>query len=256
MTRDPRFVAFAGDWHCNPDWAVDTIRDGRVAGAEVIVHLGDFGYEFPASYLNAVEDALADTGIELWFVDGNHECFPVLERFPLIVDGRRQLTEHIFHLPRGFRWTWSGIRFLAVGGAYSIDRPWRQQDVSWWAGETITDDDVAAAVAGGPVDALVAHDCPAGVPMPWLAATAHLWRRDDIAASDENRALLARIVEAVQPRWVWHGHYHHRYTAVVDLGYGPVRVEGLDCDDTTLAGNVLVVDLAAISPSVGTEVNQ
>lgn len=256
MVRDLRHVAIAGDWHANTDWAVDTIRDAGGAGAEVIVHLGDFGYEFRARYLGAVEAALSESGIELWFVDGNHECFPVLERFPLIGDGRRQLTKHVFHLPRGFRWTWSGVRFLAVGGAYSIDRPWRQKDVSWWPGETITEDDVATAVAGGPVDVLVAHDCPAGVPMPWLAESAHMWRQDDIAASDKHRALLARAVEAVEPVWILHGHYHRRYSDVVDLGYGPVRVEGLDCDDTTFVDNVVVVDLAAMALPAGAGVEQ
>jgi hypothetical protein len=47
---------------------------------------------------------------------------------------------------------------------------------------------------------------------------------------------------------VWHGHFHRRYSATADLGYGPVVVQGLDCDGTTLAGNLVVANLAELSP--------
>jgi hypothetical protein len=240
-------VAFAGDWHANTGYARRAIRHAAHLGAEVIVHLGDFGYEFAPAYLDRVTTALRNSGIELWFVDGNHEKFPVLSSFPIQADGRRRLTDRVYHLPRGFRWQWSGVSFLALGGAYSIDRAWRTPGVSWWPEEEITEGDIGNATAGGPVDVLVAHDCPTGVPIPGLEDSADRWPPMDLIKAVNHRLRVLRVVQAVQPRVVWHGHYHTSYDAEVDLGYGPVEVHGRDCDGQPLAQNLSVVDVASIA---------
>lgn len=236
-------IAFAGDWHANARWGVHAIEYAASSGADIIVHLGDYGYEFTAQFRSQVERALTEAGLELWFVDGNHERFPKLLNYPLQPDGRRRVTGQVFHLPRGFRWEWDGVRFLALGGAYSIDRKWRVPHVSWWPEEEITHQQVADCIAGGPADVLVSHDCPTGVDIPGLSETAHLWPPLDLIRAENHRLQLRRVTDVVQPRWIWHGHYHRQYSATADLGYGPVEVRGLDMDGTSLAANVEVVDL-------------
>jgi len=250
---EPKRIAFAGDWHCNRDWARRAIRHASSLNADIIVHLGDFGYEFPPGFVKGVDAALRKAGLELWFVDGNHECFPTLLRYPIREDGRRQLTDRIWHLPRGFRWTWGDVSFLALGGAYSIDRKWRVPGVSWWREEEITDEQVEQAIAGGPVDVLVSHDCPTGVDIPGLAESAHLWPPLDLIRADSQRLQLRRVADAVRPSWAWHGHYHCQYETVADMGHGPVRVVGLDCDGTRLARNIRVVDLSELGDSADGE---
>jgi len=242
----PSRVAFAGDWHANTRWGIAAIQYAAEHGADVIVQLGDFGYEFRAAFLDGLERALHRTGLRLLFVDGNHEDFPTLLRYPVRGNGLRQLTDRVWHLPRGFRWRWGGLRWLAIGGAHSVDRPWREPGVSWWREETVTDADIQRAVAGGQADVMVSHDCPAGVPIPGLAESAHLWPAEELAASDVHRSRLRTVVEAVRPRSLWHGHFHRRYSTVTDLGYGPVVAHGLDCDGSTLDGNVAVVALDEI----------
>src|SRR6478609_1819971 len=115
-------IAFAGDWHANTDWAVRAIEYARGEGAEHILHLGDYGYDFEPGFRNKVELALAQAHIKLWFVDGNHENFTWLYQQPVSENGLRRISEHVYHLPRGFRWEWAGYKFLAVGGAFSVDR--------------------------------------------------------------------------------------------------------------------------------------
>jgi hypothetical protein len=141
---------------------------------------------------------------------------------------------------------WGDVRWLALGGAHSVDRPWREPGTSWWHEETITDLDVARAVAGGPADVLVSHDCPSGVDIPGLADTAHLWPAEEIVAAEAHRARLREVADVVRPRSIWHGHFHRRYSADADLGYGAVAVSGLDCDGSTLDRNVSVVALDEI----------
>lgn len=243
----PARVAFAGDWHANTRWGIAAIQHAADRGAEVIIQLGDFGYEFRAAFLDGLDRALRRTGLRLLFVDGNHEAFPTLLRYPVRDNGLRQLTGRIWHLPRGFRWVWGGVRWLALGGAHSVDRPWREPGISWWREEALTDADLAAASAGGPVDVLVSHDCPAGVPVPGLAESAHLWPAEELVAADTHRARMRQVVDACRPAAIWHGHFHCRYSTVADLGYGPVSVHGLDCDGSTMDNNVRVVALAAVT---------
>lgn len=246
---EPGRIAVAGDWHGNLSWSVAAVEHAAEAGADVIVHLGDFGYEFRATFITGLDRALRSAGLPLLFVDGNHECFPVLDRYPIRPSGLRQVSDTIWHLPRGFRWTWAGLRFLACGGAHSVDRPWRVPGASWWAGEWITDADVQRCAAGGPADVLISHDCPTGVDIPGLRPD--LFPPLEILRADEHRAVLRRVVDATRPGMIWHGHYHQRYTWTGDLGYGPVTVRGLDCDATTMAANVRVVDVADLRSEVG-----
>jgi predicted phosphodiesterase len=236
----PARIAVAGDWHGSAAWARKACDHARDQGAEVLLHVGDFGYQFIPWFLDAVDGA----ELPVWFVDGNHDDHDWLARQPVDPDGRRQLSEYVWHLPRGFRWTWDGVQFLACGGAYSVDRGWRVLGSSWWAGETISDDDVARCVAGGRADVLLSHDAPSGFVIPTIddRGTPAPFPPFALAESGRHRQQLRRVVDAVRPSVVLHGHYHHAYAADVDLGYGQVRVIGLDCDESTMASNVRVVD--------------
>jgi predicted phosphodiesterase len=242
----PARIAFVGDLHMNAQWARRAIRHAAERGAEVIVHLGDFGYTFDAKYMRVLNRTLSETGVPLLFVDGNHECFTTLLRYPIRDNGLRQLTDWVWHLPRGFRWTWDGVRFLALGGAHSVDRPYRVPGTSWWSEETIGRGDVARVMQGGPADVLISHDCPVGVTIPGIddRSTPAPFPPAEMQRAHEHRQLMRSTIGAVRPSMIWHGHYHVRYQTVTDLGWGPVVVNGLDCDDSTLDRNVVVVDLA------------
>lgn len=245
---EPRRIAFSGDWHQNADYACEAIAYARSEHADVVVHLGDFGYRFSRSFLQQVTAALTAAGMHLLFVDGNHEDFPRLLRREVGANGLRRLTDRVWHLPRGLRWRWAGVDFVALGGAHSVDRPYRQPGISWWAQERITDEQAAAVIAGGHADVLIAHDCPAGVHIPGLEPAMFQPRELQLAA--EHRQVLRRVVNTVRPSWVWHGHYHRDYREQVDFGYGPVIVTGLDCDGADLTANVRVVDMTQLQARV------
>jgi hypothetical protein len=245
----PGRIAFAGDWHENGPWAAKAIGHAKSQGADVVIQLGDFGYSYSRQFLDTVSGAASDTGIPVLFVDGNHEAFPRLHAFPFDGSGLRVIGPNVLHLPRGFRWPWGGLRFLALGGAHSVDRPFRRPQVSWWPEETITEGQAANAVQGGLADVLISHDCPAGVVIPGIddRSTPPPFPPAEIELAEKHRQVLRGVVDAVRPRAIWHGHYHVPYTATADFGYGPVAVRGLDCDETTLDRNVTVVDLGEVT---------
>ncbi|BDD84457.1 hypothetical protein TPB0596_42200 [Tsukamurella pulmonis] len=242
MKRAPDLVAISGDWHGNTAWAVHVVHQAAKRGVDVIVQVGDFGLwpgKWGIEYLDELNRALDDAGVELMWVDGNHDDHDQLAKWPL-TDGVHQIRPRITHLPRGHRWSWHGKTWLALGGAVSIDRARRIPTRTWWSEEVTTDDDVARCVVGGPAHVMICHDSPegAGVLTEHLREFGFPLRPEIQADCDNNRELVRRVLDAVQPELLAHGHYHWRYSDQV----GSTRVEGLDADGDLLAQNVLLVD--------------
>ncbi|MGK5559008.1 metallophosphoesterase family protein [Actinomadura kijaniata] len=248
---DPQRVLVAGDWHGNTGWACSVIqRLPELLPREsprIVLHCGDFGV-WPgaegARYLREVDRALAEHDAVLWFVDGNHEDHPRLERAPR-VEGRGRVAERIWHLPRGHRWRWHGRTWLALGGAVSVDRVLRREGLDWWPGERITERQALRVAADGPADVMLTHDCPALVDHEF-GTPPSFWAREDLAAGEAHRRLLQRVVDAVRPSHLIHGHLHRAYLRTVNMPHGPVRVAGLDCDGLPV-GNWAVLDVPTMA---------
>lgn len=263
-----QLIAFAGDWHGNKAWALDTIDALADRGIHTIIHCGDFGV-WPGRggrhYARDVNDQLGVRDMTLMLCPGNHEDWDVLDRIQLTGNGIGMLRygvpqgtpSQIFYLARGARWTWEGIRFAALGGAVSIDREFRRlggQNRTWWPQEACRPADVERLAAGGPVDVLVCHDRPFAAPLPlqtpsWVPFYL-------LAESDAHRQLIQQAVNAVQPRVVVHGHYHDyddhsQDRIVVDMPHGPVLIVGLDRDGTTIARNTWTTTAAELADPAG-----
>jgi hypothetical protein len=237
---EPGRIVVAGDWHANTRWAEHVIaKAGELLKDEalkIILHLGDFGiWRDAEGYIDRVSRALEDAGVVIWFIDGNHEDFPFLK----ILRGDRwgiasiDRLWRIFHIPRGQRWYWYDKTWLAIGGAVSVDRACRTEGTSWFPEEAITEEQATRAIADGHADVLVSHDCPSGVPITFPPPP-RAWSQWDLDNSELHRQRLQRIVDAVKPSHVMHGHLHMGYARTCDFGYGPVEVTGLNMDGERL----------------------
>jgi Calcineurin-like phosphoesterase len=245
-------ILVAGDWHGNTDWALNVVKrvPQLLAGEErrIVLQLGDFGVWPGAAgkrYLDRVSTVLDWVGAELWFVDGNHEDFTQL---PLLAcppgpGCRVAMRRNVFHLPRGARWQWHDRIWLACGGAVSLDKALRCEGRDWWPEEEITDQQQATMSAAGQADVMVCHDCPVKVPHRFSAPPA-AWSAADLARNRVHRERLQRIVNAVRPAHLMHGHLHRAYQRECDFGYGPVQVTGLGTDG--VMRNFAVLDVAAM----------
>lgn len=242
---DPDKVLLAGDWHGNWVRAIEVIRIADERGVEVIVHVGDFGYWTPGlstdMYLKKVNEACKKAGITLLWVDGNHECHSVLLNQPIDeATGVRRIRSNVYHLPRGFRWTWHGKTWLALGGAVSVDRHMRTENRSWWPEEIISGDDAELAKKGGKADFMVTHDAPNKVFIPGLMSD--MFPRDLIYKSELHRDVLGDVVDVVCPDFLFHGHYHVRYVDERPRPDGGVtHVIGLADDGAALSDNFAVI---------------
>ncbi|MFF3027586.1 metallophosphoesterase [Microbacterium sp. NPDC057944] len=211
ITLPDQRVAVCGDWHGNVEWArtVARVLPFMTPDVTTLLHLGDWW--MPPT---ETDDAFAETDIDRIFVTlGNHEPWdqisPMLDEHPGCAVRVSKLT---WLLPRPARLTISGRRVLSLGGAASVDRQSRIEGLTWWPDEAITDEHVAAAIAGGPADLMLTHEGPAGTPVrpvrEILRTNPHRFPATALEASATSRARIAEVWNAVRPELLAHGHMH------------------------------------------------
>ena len=223
-------VMIAGDWHANARWAVHAIHKG-CSEVKVALQLGDFGlWRTEKAYLEKVSEALEDEDANLYVLDGNHEDHAWLAELMkgLTTGEPLKVAERIWYLPRGFRWEWHGRSWLALGGAASVDRAFRTEGHSWFREEEITLVQAGLVALRGPADVMITHECPRRVTlhMP-LGPPYPGW---DLDVSRAHQELLDRIIDHVEPSWLFHGHMHLAHQGTFTYPHGKVQVRGLDCD--------------------------
>ncbi len=259
--REGMRVLFAGDWHGDEEWAAKVIDRAAAEGCGTVVQLGDFGFGFfrlgddpgepgdwapRCPFARAVSALATRAGVRVVFVDGNHDNAVLLGRLAELRPGRSEegfvlVEDRLWWAPRGHRWEWDGVRFGALGGAFSVDRHRRTRGLDFWVEETTSAADVAR-LGPGRLDVLVCHDAPVRPegfePLP---------RQSPRQIDEASRAQVAAAVTATSPRLVVHGHWHHRYSAEFATPAGLARVEGLASNLEGDARSLLLLDTNALA---------
>ena len=246
MTEEEKrsLVGLAGDWHGNTRWAINVISVFADLSINHVYQLGDFGF-WPgydgAAYVSQILSVCESRGVRLLIVPGNHEDYTQIED-PETADGTvpplQVLGEgegwQVAVAPRGYRWTDGGRRFLALGGAPSIDFPNRRLGKDWWQEEMIRDSDLLRLHGGEEVDVMLAHDAPDGgtaAVQEIIDTPPHLsmWSDAGLAYAREGRLKMNAAVEMVNPRVFAHGHMHvkgERYDEELDRRYVSLGPDG------------------------------
>lgn len=182
-------LAFLGDIHGSTDqliYAIDKIKDSEV---KALIQVGDFGY-FPDRFKAF---SIIHPEIPVYFIDGNHEHFPSLEKFTDVTE----VFNNIFYVPRGTVLELDNRKLAFCGGAASVDKQIRlRQNMAWYPEEEITDEQLSRLDDVDEVDILVTHTPPNciinyyfpqsglvnwGLPVTWVDPSAvkieKLWRR-------------------------------------------------------------------------------
>ncbi len=233
-------VLLVGDTHGNLRWLEHVVFPAALSSnADAILQVGDFGWwPGPAGSSGFIELA-RQAPVPLWWIDGNHEdhdrlALDIATVGAPNVDGAVPLGGALTYLPRGARLDLDGVSVVVCGGAHSIDRSMRTPGRSWFDAEHITDDDVERCSGPGHATILVSHDAPAGWTIPNLPSDGRLpasWQAE-LPNCWAHRTQLARVMDAVTPALVVHGHYHSAYTRWIDTAWGEMAVVGLSEDGT------------------------
>lgn len=232
-------IMICGDWHGNARHAEYCFLQAKEHDVDVVFQLGDFGYwehtDGGMKYLYDIALIVKMFKIPLYWIDGNHENHVMLAKQYTNFDenGFVEIRDNVFYSPRGNVWKWDGVKFLSLGGAFSIDRNFRRPGTSFWFEETITQDDVDVASKNGKdgVDVMLCHDVLTGVDLHrifWMMNKRLTKSRE----SDINRDYVREVALATRPRMLFHGHYHVRYKDHIEMPYGDLEVHGLNCDES------------------------
>ena len=158
---------FLGDVHGESP----LMRDFLNSEEKYCLQLGDFGFIFKYNdwkwnrFLNHFEKNYPNKMI--FTVLGNHENYDSIEKMPVkdMFGARcRKIRSNVYAIERGEILSIEGLNILCIGGADSIDKAWRQDGISWWAQEKISDTDVKKTVEKGltcSFDMVCSHAMPA-----------------------------------------------------------------------------------------------
>ena len=145
----------------------DTDMYRRLKEGDTLLICGDFGFLWNGDREEA--KILASLGLKpytILFVDGSHENFDLLERFPEVeyAGGRaHQLVSNVYHLMRGEVFTIEGKTIFAFGGGESEDKQFYIEAERWWPQEMPTGEEMERGrqtlqAHGNQVDYIVTHD--------------------------------------------------------------------------------------------------
>jgi Icc-related predicted phosphoesterase len=236
----PGRIIVSGDWHGNTNHAYAMIDRAVAAGVPRIFQVGDFGawehMHSGISFFNDVAYHAEQNGVTVYWLDGNHDKTSLVLK--LYGDNRDDegfliCRKNLRYAPRGHRWTWNGVRFMALGGAYSVDKQWRiEREIAtrspeslWFPEEEMNDNDLDTILLtdSSPIDVLLTHDKP--------RASNPGWNRKDYPECRPNQDRIQRAVTVLQPKLLIHGHLHYRYTDQIrSFGDSWTTVVGLDAD--------------------------
>ena len=238
---DPRPLAVFGDWHGNSGWALTAIRSAAREGVRTAIHVGDFGLDWPGAkrgrYESKLNKYLVDLGLTLIVSGGNHDNWDTLQKLAVDSDGMATVRSNIRVLPRGGRTLLEGLAIGGLGGAFSVDYQHRTVGKDWWRTEEPTPEEAAALVAGGPLDVLITHEAPSGVPLDGdFQLSVEL-----TAKAERTRVLLKEVVDSITVPHLFCGHWHQRQTHELKRKDGTItRVDVLDKENSRHGNGVLV----------------
>ena len=155
---------------------------------------------------------LAQLPYTVLFVDGNHENFDQLYRYPVKSwsGGRiHELRSNLYHLLRGEVFTLEDRTFFTFGGAKSTDKAQRWPGVSWWPQEEASAENFDNAAKN-----LTAHDFTVDYVITHTAPARFVDQVADMAQRIEGcktSQLLSGLEELMTYKKWYFGHFHVDY---------------------------------------------
>ena len=185
-------------------------REEDYSKEDYLIICGDVGVcGFSASDERKTREILRNLPVTTLFVDGNHENFEQLNSYEEEEwnGGKVHFVESdIIHLMRGQVYCIDGVRFFTFGGAYSIDKAYREEGLSWFPEELPSREEYEEGWenlenAGFQVDYILTHTAPREV----AAAMGY----GELSEGEvEFRQYLQRVADNTDFTAWYFGHFH------------------------------------------------
>lgn len=208
-------IFFTGDIHGSPSKIKDFCDKAEVTETDTIIILGDVGANYYGNgrddYMKSVLSELQPT---ILCIHGNHE------QRPYNINGYEQREwnggkvwfqqqyPNILFAADGEIFNLNGIRYLVIGGAYSVDKFYRlSHGYGWWTDEQPSDEIkayVESQIKNHPFDVVLSHTCP--YKYEPIEVFLPMIDQDTVDASTEK--WLDSIEESIEYKAWFCGHWH------------------------------------------------
>lgn len=208
-------IYFTGDTHGGYRSIIKFANRFHLMRTDVIVILGDAGY----NYYGGERDAEAKLHLShikptILCIHGNHEIRPAniltyktREWNGGIVWYEEEYPNLLF-AKDGEIYTLNGLNYLAIGGAYSVDKHLRlRRGAGWWEDEQPSDEIkryVEEQIRAHKVDVILSHTCP----RKYIPTEVFLPMVDQSTVDNSTEIWLDQIEEAVNYKAWYCGHWH------------------------------------------------
>ncbi|SHH19754.1 metallophosphoesterase family protein [Clostridium grantii] len=187
-------------------------KSKELTKTDYVIICGDFGLVWNDSkgekrWLQKLKDKKFTT---LW-IDGNHENFNLLEQYPVSEwkGGKVHfINDSVIHLMRGQIYEIEGLKFFTFGGAQSVDKYHRKENISWWKEEMPSKEEYEEGLKNfekhkWTVDYIITHDCCSNL-------------KDILLYKNAKRNELNKFFDLIETKvnykhWFF-GHYHEERT--------------------------------------------
>lgn len=208
-------VFFTGDIHGSPWNIIKFCKKQHLTRTDIIIILGDVG----ANYYGDERDsefkaALASVKPTLLCIHGNHEQRPsnIVGYETHLWNGGKVLIQpeypNLLFAMDGEVFTLCEVRYLVIGGAYSVDKRYRLRNgMGWWPDEQPSDDTkryVESQIASHEIDAVLSHTCP----FKYEPREMFLPMLDQRTVDTSTEVWLDKIEESLSYKAWYCGHWH------------------------------------------------
>lgn len=142
-------VYITGDMH-GEEKRFSSRRLKRLSADDVLIVCGDFGFIWNGSEQEKkFLDEIGEKPYKTMFVDGTHENFELLEKYPVVelFGGKvRHISGNLYHMLRGEIFTIDNETYFAFGGGDSPDREIRISAGTWYKQEMPSVDEMTYGV--------------------------------------------------------------------------------------------------------------
>lgn len=212
-------IYLTGDTHREQDIFKINPDDGFSIGKSLtpndyVIICGDFGCIWDGDKGDKFWlDWLESLPWQTCFIDGNHENFDLLEKYPIETwhGGKvHRIRSNIVHLMRGEVFTIENRTFFCFGGGASHDVQYRVSNVNWWQQELPTMEEMKNAQMNlntfhWKVDYVLTHDVYSGHPFAnKYTLDMNVYDADYYDLHDFLKEIESKLIYSY---WL-HGHYH------------------------------------------------
>ena len=208
-------VYFTGDIHGAVDGIDTFIKKVHPSRDDIIVLLGDVGANFYGGRRdNILKTWLNDAGPTFLCIHGNHEMRPTnvpgyqMKSWNGGIVWVQPEYPNLLFARDGEIFTLNGLRYLVIGGAYSVDKYYRlSKGWSWWPDEQPSSwikTYVEKQIRENEFDVVLSHTCP----FKYEPREMFISGLDQSTVDDSTERWLDTIEESVEYKAWFCGHWH------------------------------------------------